>query len=266
MHVTKPQPNADEYAELLASMSIAIGLAVTKQPHGASLKEVLAQASRNMAGRYWQITAARKLRISPWMWIDRPWHCWQIRKLANELLDPAEDGPDVQAKVAKLGRYSAMVEFGVNVNESWYRRLRGAVADGVTTHTELRALLRKPTVWWGTKRNVTSNFLGCARELWCIGRPPDGELLVKQFHPITRGVLMVIFFASTLAAGIGVGMVYRLVSSHLGSHESLATVIDFTVAMSLLSLASWWIGPSSTNAVRRLEQIFNSHHMKTSVQ
>jgi hypothetical protein len=257
--VTEPRLNqTDDYAELLASMSIAIGLAVTKGTPAADLESVLAQASHNMAGRLWQITAARKLRISPWMWIDRPWHCWQIRKLANELLDSAEDGPTLQAKVAKLGRYSAMVEFGVNVNEYWYRRLRGAVVTGVTTHAELRSLLRKPTVWWGAKQDGPSSFFAWIRTLLNFGRPPDGELLIKQFHPITRVVLMIIFLTSAFGFSLGVGLVFRLVSSPHFSHDRLLGLLDFTVAMFLVSLASWWLGPSSTGATRRLEEIFNS--------
>lgn len=267
--VTKSRPNADDYAELLASMSIAIGLAVTKETPELGLENVLAQASRNMAGRYWQITAARKLHISPQMWMDRPWHCWQIRKLASELLDPAEDGPEMQAKVTKLGRYSAMVEFGVIVNESWYRRLRGAVVDGVTTHAELRALLRRPVVWCGAKQDGPSDFLVWVRGSLGFGRPPDGELLIEQSHPITRAFFMTVFLTSTLGAGLGMGMgmgmgmglVFPFVSSPYFFHDRLLILIGFTVSMFLVSVASWWLGPSSTHAARRLDKIFNSPRM-----
>lgn len=256
--MTSRQPESDDYAELLASMSIAVGLAVTKENPKVRLEQVLARASQNMAGRYWQITAARKLRISPWMWIDRPWHCWKIRKLANELFDSSENDSAIREKVEKLGRYSAMVEFGVNVNEYWYRRLRGAVVDGVTTHVELRSLLRKPTVWWGAKQYGPSDFLGRMNRLWNFGRPRDGELLIKQFNPMTRAVLMIIFITSGLGFGVGVGLVVRLTSTPRFSHDTLLVLLDFTVTMFLTSLASWWLGPSSTDATRRLEEILRS--------
>lgn len=256
--MTKSRPNADDYAELLASMSIAIGLAVTKETPEVGLEQVLAQASRNMAGQNWLIAAARNLQISPRMFFDRPWHTWHFQKLAKELVDTAEDGPAVQTKLAKLGRYSSMVEFGVIVNEYWYRRLRGAVVDGVTTHRELRALLRRPTVWCGAKQDGPSDFLVWARRRLGFGCPSDGALLIEQFHPIGKTVFMTIFLTSALGAVSSGVLAASLVSSPYFSHDKLFILLGFTVATSFISLSSWWLGPSSTNAARRLEIIFSN--------
>jgi hypothetical protein len=253
--MTDKQRGPDDYAELLAAMSIAISIAKSKTGPNASIDDVLAQASKNMAGRHWQITAARRLKISPLMWFDRPWHCWQLRRIASKLLAPSQDEVATRAKLAKLTRYSALVEFGVDVNAAWYRRLREAVVDGKTTHSELRSLLRKPTIWWGTKKFNSTCVLGWLHKLWGIGRPSDGTLLIKQFHPVTRIVLWTILFSAVLGTGLGLGLVFRLASKSPNDPQKLFVLVDFTMAMIALAVASWWVGPASTQAVIRLQSI-----------
>jgi hypothetical protein len=256
--VAKQQPEADDYAEVLASMSSAFRLAVTKESLGLDLKQVLDQASKNMANQYWLISVARKLRIDAKTWFDRPWHTWKFEKMLREFREPAQDSPALRAKVARLGRYSSMLEFGVIVNEHWYRRLRGAVVDGVTTHEDLRALLRRPTVWCGAKQDGPSDFLVWARGRLGFNCPSDGALLIEQFHPIARTVFMAIFLISAIGAVLGGVLVISLVTGPYFSLYRLLVLLAFTAAILSVSLASWWLGPSSTDAARRLKRIFNS--------
>ena len=115
--------------------------------------------------------------------IDHPWHCYQLKRLVPQLLNQELSGVNEEEASKLLARCCAMIEFGVDVNAQWYRRLREVVVDHNVSARELRALLRHSTVWWGTSVKSTSGTSSASsffRLIWSMGRPSDGELLLRR--------------------------------------------------------------------------------------
>ncbi|OYT88708.1 MAG: hypothetical protein CFE43_20920 [Burkholderiales bacterium PBB3] len=254
-----------DYAEFCAAMSIAIADAQsTTGPitdANDSIETALARVSACMAKSYWQIAAAERMQISPKMWLYGTWHCWQLRRLAAELLNSTGDEAETQIKFAKFARYFVFVEFGVNVSPSWHRRFREAIADGRTTRSELRSLLGKPTVWWGTKHTHGQGFLGQLYKLCAVGRPNDGDLLVQHFHPVTRVGLTLVFIGSCIGVAYGLSLLLQMASPTGRATQDLFVVLDCTTAMIVAAVSSWWAGPSSSQAVDRLREILNDQNV-----
>ncbi len=192
----------EDEARLLAALSLALRRAALDESKDASFETKLARLGEAMVGRRWQVTAARDLKLSMWSWFAQPWHCWKLRRLVRVLLHEELHPKQEADAINLLNRCAAMVEFGVDVNDQWYRRLRGLVAAGKITARELRSLLRRSTVWWGTEpaREASqrpASSLG--RRLWAMGRPADGELLIAEHHWSTRVLLLTLLASSVFA-------------------------------------------------------------------
>lgn len=251
-------PNNDD-ARLLAALAIAVSSMPEGGRRGESFEGGLDCLADAMRGRYWQITVARDLKLSIFAWINRPWHCWKLRALCRALLQEcAEPSKEAQA-IQLLTRCSAVVEFGVDVNAKWYRRLRETVARGEITTSELRSLLSCLTVWWGvapSPRAENGGLPSVPSRIWRMGRPADGELLVSDHHWVTKALLLMILIPSGMAlAVLTLGGAQQLVAQ--GATPALISIVIAWFTFGLFFWASWWCGPHSWTAVRRLRRTLN---------
>ena len=249
-------PNNDD-ARLLAALAIAVSSMPEGGRRGESFEGGLDCLADAMRGSYWQITVARDLKLSIFAWINRPWHCWKLRALCRELLQEcAEPSKEAQA-IQLLTRCSAVVEFGVDVNAKWYRRLRETVAKGRITTSELRSLLSCLTVWWGvapSRGAENGGLLSVPSRIWRMGRPADGELLVSDHHWVTKSLLLMILIPSGIAlAVLTFGGAQQLLAQGATPAMIPISIAWFTFGLSFW--ASWWCGPHSWSAVRRLRLI-----------
>ena len=247
----------EDEARLLAALSIALSSIAADGTQGTSFEARLAQLGEAMVGQRWQITVARDLKLSVGTWLARPWHCWKLRQLVRQLLvENLEPRREADA-VALLTRCAAMVEFGVDVNAAWYRRLRDAVAEGRTSSRELRSLLRRATVWWGTPirgGRALRSPSSWAKQLWSMGRPASGELLIAQHHLATRLLLTALLVLSGLALGVvTIGLARHLAAR--GSAKGMGPAIVANYTYGIIFWAAWWFGPHSWSAVRRLREV-----------
>lgn len=247
----------EDDARLLAALSLAFRSVAADGTQDESFEVRLAQLGDAMIGQRWQITVARDLKLSVGTWLARPWHCWKLRQLVRQLLlENLEPRREADA-VALLTRCAAMVEFGVDVNAAWYRRLREAVAEGRTDSRELRSLLRRATVWWGTPiqgRSIGRSPSSWAKQLWSMGRPACGELLITQHHWLTRFMLTALLVLS----GLGLGVITVGLAGHLatgGSARGMGPAIVAIYTYGIIFWAAWWFGPHSWSAVRRLHAV-----------
>ncbi len=247
----------EDEARLLAALSLAFRSIAADGTQSESFEAQLAHLGEAMVGQRWQITAARDLKLSVGTWLARPWHCWKLRQLVRQLLiENLEPRREADA-VALLTRCAAMVEFGVDVNAAWYRRLREAIAEGRTNSRELRSLLRRATVWWGTPIRGESTLRSpssWAMQLWSMGRPADGELLIVEHHWGTRLLLTALLVLAGLALGI-VTVGFALHSAARGSARGLGPAIVAIYTYGIIFWAAWWFGPHSWSAVRRLREV-----------
>lgn len=247
----------EDEARLLAALSLAFRSIAADGTQSASFEARLAQLGEAMIGQRWQITVARDLKLSVGTWLARPWHCWKLRNLVRQLLVENFEPRREADAVALLTRCAAMVEFGVDVNAAWYRCLRDAVAEGRTNSRELRSFLRRTTVWWGTSIRGGSTLRSPssrARQLWSMGRPANGELLIAEHHWATRLLLVALLVLSGLALGIvTVGFARHLAAR--GSAGGLGPAIVAIYTYAIIFWAAWWFGPHSWSAVRRLREV-----------
>ena len=248
----------EDRARLLAALTLAFRSgAATDADTNESFEERLARVGAAMRGRHWQITVARDLRLGPLVWLSHPWHCLKLRALVRQLLSGAIAPHDEQRSLKLLTRCAAMIEFGVDVNATWYRRLREAVASGRATAPELRALLRGAPVWWGTSlAKGTSKWaaIPVLSWLWTMGRPEAGELLLSEHHWVTKSLLTALLMFSGAAFAIVLIALGRHVAA--GNADSkTAGLIVATYSYGLLFWASWWLGPHSWSSLRRLRAI-----------
>lgn len=254
----------EDEARLLAALSLALRRAALDESKDTSFEDKLARLGDAMVGRRWQVTAARDLKLSIWSWLAQPWHCWKlqtlVRLLLHEELHPKQEADAIDL----LNRCAAMVEFGVDVNDHWYRRLRGLVAAGKATRRELRSLLGRSTVWWGTEPASGASRRSArslARRLWAMGRPANGELLIADHHWTTRLLLLLLlglsFFAlSVVAIGLGRHLLSR------GAVSELAPMIVALYTYGVLVWAAWWFGPHSWSAADRLRDLLDQGSAK----
>jgi hypothetical protein len=250
--------NDDDKARLLAALSLSLISESAKASRNRSFDERLADLELNMVSQGWQITVARDLEVNLSAWIGQPWNCWKLSKLLQELQGEALDPVREANAMDQLNRCAAMLEYGVDVNPAWYRRLRLAAAKGLIESRELRSLLGRSTVWWGTSTRhsaiKTSRFTW-AKRLWSMGRPASGELLIAQHHWVTRLLLTVLLLLSGTALTISLaGFAFNL--TMYGSVDMLGPATAAVCTYSTVFWAAWWFGPHSWLAVQRLRKLF----------
>ena len=249
----------EDDARLLAALTLAFRSAALDGSADESFEARLARLGDAMVGQRWQITVARDLKLSVGSWVAHPWHCWKLRRLVRLLLAENLDPRREAQAVDLLTRCAAMVEFGVDVNAAWYRRLRTAVAEGRATSRKLRSLLRSATVWWGTSPHAQEGKrspVSLLERLRSMGRPEDGELLISRHHWTTRLFLLALLALSAFALGtVVVGSARHLASE--GSAKGLGPAIVAMYTYGLMFWAAWWFGPRSWSAVHQLNDILH---------
>lgn len=247
----------EDEARLLAALSLAFRSVTAEGRSAESFEARLDQLGKAMIGQRWQITVARDLKLSIGTWLSRPWHCWKLRKLVRALLVENLDPSQERDFVDLLTRCAAMVEFGVDVNATWYRRLREAVAEEHISSRELRSLLNRATVWWGTPNQSPVTWrspMSWITQLWSMGRPSGGELLVTQHRWTTKFLLVNLLVLSGFALGVvTVGFASDLVAR--GSTKGMGPTIVAIYTYGTIAWAAWWFGPHSWAAVRRLREV-----------
>lgn len=248
----------EEFAELAAYVEIAAVQARLKASPvtGDSLLESLDELFRQ---QNWQVTAARNLQINLWSKIVRPFS-YRLRdrlleKLSNSQLSPAEERDVIE----RLCRCASLLEFNVEVNSYWYRRLKEVVADRKISKAHLRSLLRSSTVWWGTHSAppIARHTRGFFRffELLNKGRPRNGDLFLIDFHWTTKVALIIVLglacvVFSAILWGLGLGLFYK------GTKLELAFLIFAATQVGTFVCSTWFIGPRSWRAKTQLESIF----------
>lgn len=183
----------------------------------------------------------------------------EARALCRELLRECVEARQEAKAIQLLTRCSAMVEFGVDVNAKWYRRLREAVAGDQITTAELRSLLNRTTVWWGATRSSAagdSGLLSLPYRIWQMGRPAGGELHVSDHHWVTKSLLLtVLIFSGSAFAVLTLGGVQQLMTQ--GATAAIIPTVVAWYTYGLTFWAIWWLGPHSWSAVRRLRNVLN---------
>lgn len=248
----------DQREAALAAIHLAINAANSKAPSDKSFGAFLALADRASHQQVWQISAARKLVLGWKDWLAKPWHCWMLRKLLNRLLTESLPPKREAADVQLLTRCAALIEFGVDVNSVWYQRLRLAVIDGRITRTELRSLLKSSTVWWGTHedpQSVTPIWKKPVLNLWRMGRPSIGDLIVIRHGWVVKALLLTMLIASsTLISQIGMAAQQNWVKHGAAFNYSLLALVAFQLATVIWF--TWFIGPRSWIAAKRMLELF----------
>lgn len=248
----------EDRARLIAALIIA---AQSVKSQTSDIFQVrLEKAKEALRGSHWSITVGRDLKCGLREWIDHPWHCYKLKHLVPKLLNHDLSGMNEEEASILLARCCAMVEFGVDVNPMWYRRLREAVVDHKVSAHELRSLLRHSTVWWGTSVATTSgpnSLSSIFRSIWSMGRPSEGELLIRQHHWLTKATILTMLCLSGLAFGIVGYSLIQFATTH-GTIFGAAGLITATLTYGGLFWATSWIGPGSWSAVARLQTLLHS--------
>lgn len=250
----------EDDARLLAALTLAFRSAALDGSADDSFEARLARLGDAMSGQRWQITVARDLKLSVGSWVAHPWHCWKLRRLVRLLLAENLDPRRETQAVDLLTRCAAMVEFGVDVNAAWYRRLRTAVAEGRATSRKLRSLLRSATVWWGTSPQAKEgrrSSVPLQERLRSMGRPDDGELLISQHHWVTKLFLSILLALSGFALGaVVMGSARHLATG--GSAKAMGPAIVAAYTYGIMFWAAWWFGPRSWTAAQQLRKLLDS--------
>jgi hypothetical protein len=236
-----------DVAALQASLVTAlIGL---KPSAGArSIVDGLASLDARVALSDWPLSVARNFQTDWRSWVARPWCCVHLSRLRRQLIQGDVSGPD-QQDFERLVRTLALVEFGVDVDIVWYRRLRAlSYVHGVT---RIRKLLRSPWVWWGPSRSLRlSGMPPLLRQIFAMGRPDHGELHFKHpsrsvlwllLVPAFLGCLLTVAGAALLAVGVG-----------LSAYQLTIASLLLAKGASLLC-TSWWLGLYGVRCIDELE-------------
>lgn len=248
----------DQREAVLAAIHLAIDAAKSSAASDKSFGAVLSLAKQASHRQVWQIFAASKLELQWKDWLAKPWHCWMLRKLLKQLHTENLPPKGEAAAVRLLTRCAALIEFGVDVNSDWYQRLRSAVAAGRITRTEVRSLLKSSTVWWGTHEDpqaVTPIWKKPILILWRMGRPSNGDLLVIRHGMGVKALLLTMLFApSALIIQIGMAVQQNWLKHGTAFNYTLLALVLFELATVIW--VTWFIGPRSWNAAKRLFELF----------
>lgn len=208
----------------------------------------------------WFIAVARDLNLGRLNWIDLPWHCHQLKKLTPLLQHQVIPVSEERAASDLLATCCARIEFGVNVNSHFYRRLRKIVDDHQIPSRELRSLLQNSTVWWGAPATASPGSNAITRlffRLRLMGRPPAGELLVQQHHWVTKTlILMALCFSGFAFGAYGLELLNHVLAYGVLRNE-LAELVTMTMLYGTGLWIFWSMGPRSWIAALRLTRLLN---------
>lgn len=182
----------------------------------------------------WQLHAANAFQPTPMEKLDRLYFVFKLRKLVAKFAECPQIAAD-HVELDRLTRVLSMLRFGVPVNVSWHIKLTKLVHDGDISQAKLRRLLRC--------LNVSANV--------------DGNLVLRQFHSFTRFLVNLIFILSVigLLTFIGASIFAVLVLGSGVQTLLLGAVCSVWIAFPLAM--SWWLGPYSERAVRKLSDLLS---------
>jgi hypothetical protein len=185
-----------------------------------------------LIGMPWQLNAAFRLKPTLRTLINRGYVYRTMTHLREEIANQS-DGTKQRELIGKLTRSLGLLEFGVAVNEQWYRRLDSLIASGEITKPELKKLLRSVEVVWDK----------------------SGELVVQRFHQLSRmviGVFLILLIAfSSVLCWSAVGEFQKF---------GLASPVGWFFFLCFLwslwpTWCVWWLGPRSWLSSKKLQRL-----------
>lgn len=250
------EARAVDYAEAMSFMAIGLAAVDADRLIGMSADE----ARHVLSGGMWRASTvaalAKYATITPWAWVDRPFHCWMLRRLLAEV---HWEDLDEDRRVEQVARVFSMVHFGVDVSPMWFGRLRRVVVKGLATEAELRRLLRNSCVLSRASDYEDSRAgdgLPWWRRLLMMGAPKNGDLNIRQ--PIWPIKLLVAAFLVCLLAALGVLLAEVARSYQQGGITATAGSARIVLLLGVSARVLWWIGPVSWSRAKRLEWLLRA--------
>lgn len=241
-----------DLASLKASLITAL-MAARNHEGGESFEELLANLDANVARSDWSLTLARHFKPGLDAWLARPWCCFQLRKVRHQLLRTEDFAPD-GIDLLQVTRLLVLANFGVDVNSSWFRRLRDVSGKQDGGEARLKRLLSSPYVWWGGLNRQTSNwFMKRVWRLCATGRPAHGELHYARPHPWVIWLLLVPVLLGLTFLFVSLSTAFQLGTRM--SIEQFTAILLITARGCILLWVAWWLGPYGARCIRDLELI-----------
>lgn len=185
-----------------------------------------------LIGMPWQLNAAFRLKPTLRTLINRGYVYRRLTHLREELTNQSDETKQ-RKLIGKMTRSLGLLEFGVAVNEQWYRRLDSLIASGEITKPELKKLLGSVEVVWDK----------------------SGELVVQRFHQLSRmviGVFLILLIAFSSVLGW----------SAVGAFQKfgLASPVGWFFFLCFLwslwpTWCVWWLGPRSWLSSKKLQRL-----------
>lgn len=243
----------DQSEQDIAAFKAALIVALSSMKHAAgsqSLPELLAELDSKVAVSAWPLAVARSLQPDWRAWVARPWSCIQLLRLQRQFMRGDESHRNFQ-DIDRVARILALIQFGVDVDTHWYRRLR--IAADEHGFVRVRQLLESPWVWWGPSRTYRwSRMPALFRRLCAMGRPGHGALHYKRPHrvvawllagPALLGCIFLVAAGALLTANAGV------------SNYQLAMAALLAAKGGVLLWTSWWLGPYGLGCIGELVMV-----------
>ena len=227
---------SEDISRLWAAVAIARNAAGPASATNTTDPDALEFALRILRGLPWQLNASLNFKPTVRMWIDKPIFCYRLRRLAHSMNEDP-NGPGTNEKLEKLTRTLALIEFGVEVNEKWYRLLEGMVADRVVAISELRKLL------------------GCIE----ISTDWNGELTFSRFHLATRLLIGAFFIFCSSMSLILLAAAIQQIWLHGFFSTSVWYFAIYSSLPSMFSWGAWWLGPHSWLSSKKLCSLLASN-------
>lgn len=203
-------------------------MSATDQPIGADADLLM----KVLDGTPWQLNAAFRLKPTVRTLVDRGFAYRKMKHLRKAITDQS-DAEKQREEIENLTRTLGLLEFGVAVNEQWFRRLDGLIASDEITKSELKKLLKSIEVMWNK----------------------EGELVVQKFNVLTRSVIGIfLIFMITLAAILFFASMDSFQKIGFASH--VGWLLFFYFIWSLWpTWCVWLLGPRSWSSSKKLQQL-----------
>lgn len=257
------QPSGDpnlrpvSYAEAISFMALGLAATDSKMLEAVSADGARAVFAENLWRSSTVVAIAKYARIGLWDWLDRPFHCWMLRRL---LAEAQGSEPEELRRVERTARVFSMVHFGVDVSPAWFGRLRRVVAKGLSTEKELKRLLRSTCVLWRPSHLAQYRSIRQV-PLWqrpmVLGCPEDGELRLRQPSLLIKASVLIGLTFLLACTGVGIAdLVMR--SLHHGRLIVSPGTMSIVLVYGCAAWGLWWIGPESWDRAARLQMLLDA--------
>lgn len=217
------------WATVQTAHAVAQAMSMKNQPTDDGVNSLC----KALASSPWQLNAAFRIKPSWRTLIDRGFAYRKMKRLRKELSEE-ENSRAQRDKLEKLTRTLGLLEFGVGVNEEWFRRLDRMVANGEMTKEDLKKMLASIEVMWNE----------------------EGELVVQKFHLFSRSVISIFFLC-----WISLSLIFLLASIEQFERFGLSGnggwfFFCYFVWSIWPTWCVWRLGPRSWMSTRKLSRLF----------